>query len=318
MKPAVATAFVFAFSLIVSISPAVAAVETAYDNDTDGMVPGAATTDRNYTFGTHARWSAPAGVLPRWAERFGSRLGGAGPQPLQRFSLGFGQELYTPDKLSTARAITDDRPYAAWLFGTASISNSDATRERSLELRAGVVGPQAQGREVQTWWHRRNHIRLPLGWSHQLANEVAACATLDQRWRPWGPRRYADFVPHVRATVGTLRDELAVGATLRAGPRLPDDFGPGAPGGPEERVRGMRAYAFARGEGRAVARDLFLDGNTFVPSMRVHRMPFVAEAQMGAGLRWRSLGCRYTFSYTTAQFRERMEASEYGSLAIAF
>ena len=41
--------------------------------------------------------------------------------------------------------------------------------------------------------------------------------------------------------------------TLRVGLPIANDFGPGAPSGPEGYVRGIRLYGFARAEGRAVA-----------------------------------------------------------------
>jgi len=295
-----------------------ATVETLYDNDTKGMVPGSRGTDRNYTYGLHSAWYGRPGELPRWADRIARRLGGAGPGAERRLSFRAGQELYTPDALSRRAPIFNDRPYAAWLFAAATISNSDSRRSRSLEVRAGVVGPDALGQELQTWWHLNQHIRLPRGWQYQLANEPGLCATLDQRWRPWGVRRMADLVPHVRVTAGNVLTEAAAGATVRVGLPIADDFGPGAPSGPEGAVHGTRLYAFARAEGRYVARDIFLDGNTFTPSMHVTRIPDVAEFQWGFVARRGAVGLRYTFSHTTRQFAERDYHHEYGSIGLSF
>jgi hypothetical protein len=50
----------------------------------------------------------------------------------------------------------------------------------------------------------------------------------------------------------------------------------------------------------------------------VSRLPFVGEAQVGAGLRRGRIGLRYAFSYTTQKFRERSDAMEYGSIGISF
>jgi hypothetical protein len=299
-------------------APAYATVETLYDNDTNGMVPGPAATDRNYTFGLHAAWYGEPDVMPRWTERIAQRLGGAGPDAVRRLSFFAGQELYTPDSLSDPHPILNDRPYAAWLFAAATLSNADERRARSLTVRVGMIGPDAQGQELQTWWHHREHIRLPRGWRYQLANEPGLGVTLDERWRPYGRQRYADIVPHLRFTAGNVLTEAAAGATLRVGLPLANDFGPGAPSGPEDYVRGFRLYGFARAEGRAVARDIFLDGNTFQNSLRVHRVPLVGETQLGLGLRHGAMGARYMFSYTTRQFHERPAAQEYGSIVISF
>jgi hypothetical protein len=305
-------------ALLACAPAARAALETLYDNDTNGMVPGPRATDRNYTFGTRTAWYGQPGAVPRWSEPVLRALGTDADLSQARLTLAFGQELYTPDAISNPRPIRNDRPYAAWLYAGATLSTSGATRARALDVRLGMVGPDAYGNDVQTWWHRRNHIRLPRGWRHQLANEPGLRVTYDERWRPLGHRRFANVVPHAHVTLGNVLTEAAAGATLQLGLPLANDFGPGTPQGPEERLHGVRVFAFARGEGRAVAHDIFLDGNTFAPSMRVHRVPFVAEAQLGCGARWGALGVRYTFSYTSRQFRERDDYQEYGSVGVSF
>jgi hypothetical protein len=301
-----------------ALAPAArAGIETLYDNDTNGMVPGPRATDRNYTFGARTAWYGRPGAIPRWSEGLARRLGADRDLTHARMSYAIGQELYTPDAISTRKPILNDRPYAAWLYGAATLSNATDTRARAIDLRAGTIGPDAFGQDVQTWWHRRNHIRLPRGWQYQLANEPGLRVTYDERWRPWGYRRFANLVPDAHVTAGNVLTEAGAGATLQLGLPLPNDFGPGAPQGPEE-TRGPHLFAFARGEGRGVARDIFLDGNTFQPSMRVHKLPWLVEAQIGAGARWGSLGFRYTFDYTSRQFRERTPYHEYGSFGIAF
>ena len=303
---------------------AAGAVETQLDNDTNAFVPGAATTDRNYTFGTRTSWFAEPGAMPRWANRVAGRIGGAGDEQHRRFALAIGQEIYTPDAISNPGRIPDDRPYAGWLYGSALVASADEFRERSLEVRAGVVGPDARAEQAQSWWHRSTGVRAPRGWRWQLKNEPGLVASVQERWRPRGYRRFADVVPHARVSLGNVLTEAAAGLTLRLGWPLPDDFGPGPSTAPGtggtagERTRRAHLELFARTEGRVVARDIFLDGNTFTGGPRVHRVPLVGESQVGCAVRWRSLGFRYQFSYTTQEFRERADSHEYGSFAFSF
>lgn len=322
---ALIVALIVALSIVAAAAPVFAAgYETILDDDTNAFVPGPGTFDRNYTFGT--RWAKyhEAGDMPRWADHVAARLGGPGDEQVRRFGTAFGQEMYTPDAISNPKPILNDRPYAGWLYGSAFVAASDAHRERSLELRAGMVGPQAQAQQAQTAWHSVTGVRLPRGWDHQIGNELGLQATATERWRPWGYRRHADLVPHVRVSAGNVLTEAAAGVTLRAGLPIGDDFGPGMTSAPGTggtggaHARRFQMYAFARAEGRAVAHEIFLDGNTFSPSQRVHRVPFVGESQLGGGIRWRSIGVRYTFSYTTQQFRERADGQEYGSFGFSF
>ena len=187
---------------------------------------------------------------------------------------------------------------------------------RSLELQVGTTGSASRAEDVQRWWHRRLGIRAPQGWRYQLRNEPGVVVSYQERRRPWGYQRFADFVPHAGLTLGNVHTEASAGGTLRLGLPLPDDFGPWRNASATSARRRAELYVFARAEGRAVARNLFLDGNTIDPGLHVTRVPLVGEAQLGVAGRWRSLGFRYTFSYTTGEFRERLDSQEYGSFAI--
>jgi lipid A 3-O-deacylase len=79
--------------------------------------------------------------------------------------------------------------------------------------------------------------------------------------------------------------------TLRIGDFADDDFGParirpGVPGGDgvSDVSAGFDWYVFAGAEGRYVAHNIFLDGNTFADSHSVDRRPFVLDIQLGATL----------------------------------
>lgn len=294
---------------------AIADVQTYWDNDTDGFVPGGATTDRYYTTGSRInRFGAP-GELPGAVEGFANRLPGFGGFDAERqFGLSIGQEIYTPDAISTSAAIANDRPYSGWLYAGGILTRRNAHVMRSLEVDLGTIGPGAQGESVQRWWHHELGIRAPQGWSHQLRNEPGLVVSYQERRRPWGYRRHLDFVPHAGLTLGNVRTEANAGGTLRIGLPLPDDFGPwrNAPAA----SRRYELYAFARAEGRTVAHNIHLDGNTWIPGPHVTRIPFLAETQLGVAARWRHLGMRYVFSYTTNEFKERSNGHEYGSFAI--
>ncbi len=306
---------------LTSVSAAV--IETTLDNDTDLFVPGAATSDRNYTQGSRIAWHVGEESTPRWSARIAERLVGQDRQAVIRAGLAIGQEIYTPDAISRATPQADDRPYAGWLYGSAFLTSSGEHRERSLEMRAGIVGPHSYAQQGQEWWHRELGIRVPRGWSHQLRDEPGIQLILQERWRPMGAQRHVDIVPHATVSLGNVATYAASGATLRLGWPLPDDFGPSPTNAPSSlgtnaTKRPIQAFAFARAEGRAVAHNIMLDGNTGGGSAFVTRRPLVGEAQIGAGLRMGGVSLRYVFSYTTHEFEERSDAHRYGSFSIGF
>lgn len=315
------------FALLLSLATPAAAgrIELSSDNDTDLYVPGAGTFDRNYTQGARIAWYGEPDALPASVEGMAARVPGFalrnadGEFRTRRFGVLVGQEIWTPDAISRTRRVENDRPYAGWLYASAFVNAADERRFRSLQVGAGMVGPSSGAAEVQTWWHSRLGIRVPRGWQWQLRDEPGVFVRWEERARPWGRRAHADLVPHVGATLGNVSTEAHAGVTARLGLPLPDDFGPSAVT-PHDPGTGARrsAYLFGRVEGRAVARDVFVDGNTFRAGPHVTRVPLVGEAQVGAGVRWGGLGLRYAFTYSTQRFRERADSMEYGSIAIEF
>ena len=73
-----------------------------------------------------------------------------------------GQNIYTPQNIAVPTLQTDERPYAAWLYGGAVFEmrkprregTNDISIDRVLELDVGMMGgPLALGRVIQTNWH---------------------------------------------------------------------------------------------------------------------------------------------------------------------
>ena len=72
-----------------------------------------------------------------------------------------------------------------------------------------------------------------------------------------------------------------------------------------------------RNRGPGVARNIFLDGNTFRDSRSVDREPLVADIQAGVALTWR----KYRFSYThvrrTREFRTQKGSDNFGAVSFS-
>jgi hypothetical protein len=96
--------------------------------------------------------------------------------------------------------------------------------------------------------------------------------------------------------VGNVYDYVNAGAMGRFGLNLPDDFGPtridpSLPGTNFfEPTVAISIYSFAGWDGRAIARNIFLDGNTWQSSRHVDKIPLVSDFQLGLAIardRWR-------------------------------
>ncbi|HEY9226753.1 MAG TPA: lipid A-modifier LpxR family protein, partial [Gemmatimonadaceae bacterium] len=121
-------------------------------------------------------------------------------------------------------------------------------------------------------------------WSRQIGFEPGAIVRYDQRRRLAAFRGF-DMVSALGASVGNVTTAAEAGLKTRIGwnlrhPWLPED-------GPTELA------IVAGASGQAVARDIFLDGNTFSSSARVGHRPFVGSGELGITLRHRALTLAY-------------------------
>ena len=116
---------------------------------------------------------------------------------------------------------------------------------------------------------------------------------------------------------------LCVGGELRVGFDLEEDFGaprirPSPPGSAFFRSGGWSGYVFVGAEGRLVARDIFLDGNTFGGGHSVSRRPYVGEVQAGVSVSWSDFRVAYSQVLRTPQIRDRKAWDRFGALTASW
>ena len=76
-------------------------------------------------------------------------------------------------------------------------------------------------------------------------------------------------------------------------------------------------YLFAGVEGRAIAHNIFLDGNTFRDSRSVDKKPFVADLQVGVALTWRTARLSYAHVLRTREYDHQPDPEDFGALTLS-
>jgi hypothetical protein len=245
----------------------------------------------------------------------------------------FGQNIYTPVDTMATGLIRNDRPYAGWLYLGLGVVWKDEVVRNSIVLDVGVVGPWSYAEETQRLVHELRDIDHPNGWDNQLGNEIGFTLAYERMWR-WPRHEHRsglnwELLPHAGAAVGTVRTFANAGAELRAGLNLPDDFGTPSIGpaattstpvdgfmGADRSRFDLGAYVFARVDGRAVARNIFLDGNTFSNSHSVDKHPFVADLSAGVAVNYKNTKLAYALVYRTEEFEEQDEGQIFGTVSL--
>ena len=320
-------------------------------------------TDQNYTSGIRLSWVSPdiadyveTDQLPGWVKRINRRLrffhrihqrgdsltaSEAAPETapatmsneLERnVTLSLGQVLYTPTDPTRTDLIEDDRPYGGWLFLGLGYQTRSNRQLDTLEVRLGVVGPAARGKEAQDLAHDLLGFDEFQGWDNQLRNEPGVVAVWEhkrKRRRTNPNTRFGmDMIAHGGLALGNVRAHLNMGAEFRLGWALPDDFGTSAirPGGDNStpnaawhltRERKWGLHVFAGFDVRLVGRDIFLDGNTFKKSHSVTRETFVVDAAVGLSAIYGGVKISYAHIFRSREFARQDHSHAYGSLAFS-
>ena len=244
-----------------------------------------------------------------------------------RFEYAFGQSMFTSDNKLDPNPPTTGRPYAGFLYGSAAVITEHADSQKSLQMTVGVVGPASGAHETQDFIHSIIDSPKAQGWGTQLKNEPALNFAYLQRERDWWKKDLGwldtDLVPHFGGALGNVYTYANAGATLRVGANLPRDFGPpriepGFPGSgyflPADE---FGWYLFLSADGRAVARNIFLDGNTFSSSRSVDKDIFVGDLHIGAVATYSGYRLAYSYIIRSEEYDTQNNGDTYGILTLS-
>jgi hypothetical protein len=288
--------------------------------------------DGNYTGGVEVSW-LKSGPGPKWITGLAEWL------PFYNLSeeriasnYSFGQKIFTPADTTRAELITDDRPYAGYLyFGTALLSEIEQKENiltsNIFEVTIGVVGPASGAEFVQKGVHKIIDTSEPMGWDNQLKNELGLDISYTRLWSivlqgPWSLQ--CGISPHLTAELGNIYTHGAGGVMFRLGNNLRASFNapcirPGFPGVCYfQSSSQLNWYLFAGHERRVVIRNIFLDGNTFADSHSVDKEQLVGENQVGIALHSGRFSLALSNLMRTREFSGQDDLAEYTSLNLSF
>ena len=249
-------------------------------------------------------------------------------------SFAFASQLYTPADLKAKEPIYNDWSYAAWTYLEVGVHKSTYKTLNSLLLKVGIVGPSAQGKEVQTAVHKWTGCETPEGWDNQLYDELGIDITYiyKQRYEYENDKRLGiSVVPSFEADLGNISTQASLGLFFRSGYNIAKDFGlstmsvggeSGIPAYKEQKMSLKQTWSFSFNlafTGSAVARDIFVEGNTFRKSIVRHeRNNFVGYIGAGISLRYNSFNLDFMQTYNTPKAEDIKRSKEVGTVLVTY
>jgi len=271
-------------------------------------------TDKYYTSGVRLSWFNVSTPVPPVIDELAEAIPTFDLNQSTSTFFTLGQNLYTPENIEVQADQSEDRPWAGFLYGSVGLATLNNNHIDEFELTLGVVGPEALGEQTQKLFH--THITdspTPRGWRNQLGFEPGIVVSAGRRW----PRFFHEEVggfrfqaePNVNVSVGNIYTYAGTGLSLTFSPDdgalrdKPPRVRPANPGTGyfETPENGFGWVLFAGVDGRAVARDIFLDGNTFKDSASVDKKNFVADALIDTDWRIRLMRAVKNLTAKTSQ-----------------
>lgn len=283
-------------------------------------------TDRYYTNGLGQETS----LDPNLTDALAGRLAPAGAWDNPRFGVGIAlkQLIFTGVDITDPDPPSDDHPYSGYLYLALSFQRADDRKHDHFELDVGVVGERSQGEAVQRFIHHTFPDEFePMGWDNQLANELALNFTYERTWKTHtGDARglKLEMLPALGFDLGNVSTRAKAKVTLRAGLNLPDDFGPASLLGHKDHTLSgadwgegdFSFYVYGSLGVDAVARNIFLDGNTFAASPSVDTEPFVASWAFGAVVRYKRVYLGWAQNFQSETFEAQEGQQTWGAITL--
>lgn len=286
-------------------------------------------TDQNYTNGVRAGWFEAGRKPPGITERIDQFIPFLDVNDTTSVTYSLGHNLYTPDDIGSPEQDPDDRPWAAFVYASMGMVTLDEDYLDEYEITLGLVGPAALGEQFQKTVHDVIGSPEPRGWDNQLNNEAGLILSWQRRW-PKSLREdlagtYLSLAPHFGLTAGNIYTYANAGATFKISSESgrwadkPLMVRPSIPGtGFFPVARNFYWETFLALEARAMARNIFLDGNTFEDSHSVDREPLVGDLSAGFTVTWRRLRVGYTLVYRTREFEGQDQEDVFGAVNIGY
>ena len=298
-------------------------------------------TDRDYTSGVKFSWVSANlkdflydPCLPQWVRKLNQLSEDIHPRgdTSRNMVVTAGQAMYTPRDRQPTGLISTDRPYAGWLYLGLGYNARNEWRMDSVEADIGVVGPAALAKQSQNFIHDLRGRPRFNGWDNQLKNELGVQLVAERKRRSWNSddsvHPQFDAISHYGISIGNVKTYLNAGLELRIGNRIPDDFGtspirptgdsyaPSSAQGAHHFTEGG-IHAFLSADARVVARDIFLDGNTFADSHHVEKKRFVGDLAAGIAWQWRGGKVTYAQYIRSREFTGQSGTHGFGSITLS-
>jgi lipid A 3-O-deacylase len=177
---------------------------------------------------------------------------------VSKHGLAFEHLGFTPTSISSSAVLVGDRPFASCLMAKIFTVAQHPSKQNRIAstLSLGVIGPMAGGKEFQSAIHRWINDDKPLGWQHQIRNDLVLNVDVALDQSVYTGKHFMIAAKGI-CRAGTLNTKVELGSMLMAGwYENPWSITPGDP-------KKFRVYLYANPSVAVIGYDATLQGGIF-------------------------------------------------------
>jgi len=268
-----------------------------YDNDFFSA------TDRYYTQGVYIEL-----ILPVFKKTLLAKiLIPLGKNAENNYGISFERQGFTPRSIRYQGIYYGERPFAGVSYLSHSLvsTNVEKVLRLTTKINTGIIGPNSKGAEEQKGIHYALNNIQPLGWENQVENDYVLNYEICIE-KGLLNKKYFEFIGIADARIGTLYDDICLGAILRAGKMHSyfDDLGLTR----QKEAAKFQWYVFVKGKLKAVGYNATMQGGMInrnsvytIPSDDITRI--VGTVYYGIVIAYKRLSLEYSKANISPEFR---------------
>ncbi len=247
-------------------------------------------------------------------------------------TFSMGQNIFTPENITTTELIKNDRPYAGITYAQFGFHKKTNHHMHTLGLCVGIVGPASYADKTQIVVHKILNHKEPNGWDNQLKDEPVIGLVYGYKIKLVSSGINSgfggDMIFNTAGNLGNAITFYKIGLLTRYGWNIPNDSG----NFPIQSATCFNAefketnfhkkwfglHLFFSVNSKVVLRNIFLDGNTFRDSHSVEKKPIVGSVYGGIGLITGCVKTVLSYLYQTKLFECQKKPQIFGSISISF
>lgn len=278
--------------------------------------------DRYYTAGTLLSFTSKEyDFSDKWLRYLSYKYD---DEKLSRYDVALRQDLYTPISRSPIVDFSD-HPYAGFLSLDFMLSNRRANSIENIKVQVGVVGPASLAQQTQDIIHKLTHNPFFYGWDTQIKNEFILNFHYEYifKYDLLNTSYFdIDILPAFKVALGNANTFAGGGGRIRFGYNLHSDFGVDKINtsymGSKPFNDKFSCYVFGGVLGTYVARDIFIQGNSFGTPRELVLEHFLYDAELGFAILYKGFRFSYVFTHQSKQFSAQQGSHDIGSILFNF